>query len=254
VAGHSKWANIKHRKAAQDAKRAKVWTRLIREVTISAREGGGDPEANPRLRAAVTTARAANMPNDTVEKAIKRGTGDLDGVTYEEITYEGYGPGGVALLVETQTDNKNRTAAEVRHVFTKYNGKLGSTGCVSYLFTRKGMIVVGGEEGDEAVDVEAVMDVAIEHGAEDVEESGGTVAVTTAFEDLHAVSAALQEAGFPVRSAELVMEPSTEVQITDEKEAAGVLRLVNMLDDLDDVSRVSANFDIDDELMARLDS
>ena len=254
MAGHSKWANIKHRKAAKDAKRAKVWTRLIREVTIAAREGGGDPEANPRLRAAVTTARAAEHANDTVEKAIKRGTGDLDGVTYEEINYEGYGPGGVAILVETQTDNKNRTAAEVRHVFTKYNGKLGSTGCVSYLFSRRGMIVVGGEEDDDAVDAEAVMEVAIEHGADDVEESGGTVAVTTAFEDLHTVSTALQEAGFPVRSAELVMEPSTEVQITDEKEAAGLLRLVNMLDDLDDVSRVSSNFDIDDELMARLDS
>ncbi|MBD3220974.1 YebC/PmpR family DNA-binding transcriptional regulator [bacterium] len=252
MAGHSKWANIKHRKAAQDAKRAKVWTRLIREVTIAAREGGGDPEANPRLRAAVTSARAANMPNDTVERAIKKGTGDLDGVSYEEINYEGYGPGGVALLVETQTDNKNRTAAEVRHVFTKYNGKLGSTGCVAYLFERKGLIVVGSEEA--GIDVDAVMDLAIENGAEDVEEAEGNVVVTTAFEDLHNVSSAIQEAGHPVQSAELVMEPSTEVKITDEKEAAGVLRLVNMLDDLDDVSRVSANFDIDDDLMAKLDS
>jgi YebC/PmpR family DNA-binding regulatory protein len=253
VAGHSKWANIKHRKSAQDAKRAKVWTRLIREVTIAARVGGGDPDANPRLRAAVTTARANNMPNDTVEKAIKRGTGDLDGVTYEEINYEGYGPGGVALLVETQTDNKNRTAAEVRHAFTKYNGKLGSTGCVSYLFTRKGLIVVGNED-DTGVDVEKVMEVAIENGAEDVEEAEGSVVVTTAFEDLHQVSTALTDAGLPVQSAELVMEPSTEVKITDEQEAAGVLRLVNVLDDLDDVSRVSANFDIDDDLMARLES
>lgn len=252
MAGHSKWANIKHRKSAQDAKRAKVWTRLIREVTIAARVGGGDPDANPRLRAAVITARANNMPNDTVEKAIKRGTGDLDGVTYEEINYEGYGPGGVALLVETQTDNKNRTAAEVRHAFTKYNGKLGSTGCVSYLFTRKGMIVVGSDDDD--VDVEKVMEVAIENGAEDVEEGEGRVVVTTAFEDLHQVSTALTEAGLPVEGAELVMEASTEVKITDEKEAAGVLRLMNVLDDLDDVSRVSANFDIDDELLARLDS
>jgi len=254
VAGHSKWANIKHRKAAQDAKRAKVWTRLIREVTISAREGGGDPEANPRLRAAVTTARASNMPNDTVEKAIKRGTGELEGVTYEEINYEGYGPAGVAILVETQTDNKNRTAAEVRHVFTKYGGKLGSTGCVSYLFTRKGMIVVVADEGEAAVDPEQVMEVAIENGAEDVEESAGTVVVTTAMEDLHAVSTALQEAGLPVRDADLVMEASTEVAIEDEKEAAALLRLVNYLDDLDDVSKVSANFDIDAELLARLDS
>lgn len=252
MAGHSKWANIKHRKAAQDSKRAKVWTRLIREVTIAARLGGGDVESNPRLRAATASARAANMPNDTVERAIKKGTGDLDGVTYEEINYEGYGPGGVALLVETQTDNKNRTAAEVRHVFTKYNGKLGSTGCVSYLFERKGMILVADEDAE--VDVEQVMDLAIENGAEDVEENEGNVVVTTAFEDLHQVSTALGEAGLPVQSAELVMEASTEVKITDEKEAAGVLRLVNMLDDLDDVSRVSANFDIDDELMAKLDS
>lgn len=254
MAGHSKWANIKHRKAAQDAKRAKVWTRLIREVTIAAREGGSDPEANPRLRAAVTTARANNMPNDTVEKAIKRGTGELEGVTYEEINYEGYGPAGVAILVETQTDNKNRTAAEVRHVFTKHGGKLGSTGCVSYLFTRKGMIVVAADEGEAAVDPEQVMEVAIENGAEDVEESAGTVVVTTAMEDLHAVSTALQEAGLPVRDADLIMEASTEVAIEDEKEAAAVLRLVNYLDDLDDVSKVSANFDIDAELLARLDS
>ena len=252
MAGHSKWANIKHRKAAQDSKRAKVWTRLIREVTISARLGGGDAESNPRLRAAVTSARAANMPNDTVDRAIKKGTGDLDGVVYEEINYEGYGPGGVALLVETQTDNKNRTAAEVRHVFTKYNGKLGSTGCVSYLFERKGMILVADEETE--IDLEQVMDLAIENGAEDVEEAEGNVVVTTAFEDLHVVSTALTEAGLPVQSAELIMEAGTEVKITDEKEAAGVLRLVNMLDDLDDVSRVSANFDIDDELMAKLDS
>jgi len=252
MAGHSKWANIKHRKAAQDSKRAKVWTRLIREVTIAAREGGGDADANPRLRAAVLTARAANMPNDTVEKAIKRGTGDMDGVVYEEINYEGYGPAGVAILVETQTDNKNRTAAEVRHVFTKYNGKLGSTGCVSYLFTRKGMILLTSEEGP--VDVEAAMEAAIENGAEDVEENDGSVVVTTAMEDLHTVSTALTEAGLPVSNAELIMEASTEVEITDEKEAAGVLRLVGMLDDLDDVSSVSANFDIEAELMAKLDS
>ena len=252
MSGHSKWSTIKHKKAAKDAKRAKVWTRLIREVTIAAREGGGSVESNSRLRLAVTSARAANMPNDTVEKAIKRGTGELDGVTYEEINYEGYGPAGVAILVETQTDNKNRTAAEVRHVFTKYNGKLGSTGCVSYLFTRKGFVVVGDEETE--LDLEKAMEVAIESGAEDVEEAEGNVIVTTALEDLHAVATSLQEAGLPVRSAELVMEPTTEVRITEEKDAAGVLRLVNMLDDLDDVSKVSANFDIDDELMARLDS
>jgi YebC/PmpR family DNA-binding regulatory protein len=252
VSGHSKWSTIKHKKAAKDAKRARAWSRLIREVTVAAREGGGNPDANARLRLAITSARAANMPNDTVEKAIKRGTGELDGVTYEEINYEGYGPAGVAILVETQTDNMNRTAAEVRHVFTKYHGKLGSTGCVSYLFTRKGLIMVGDDETE--VDLEKAMEVAIESGAEDVEETDGKVLVTTAMEDMHTVATALHDAGLPVRSAELFMEPATEVHITDEADAAGVLRLVNMLDDLDDVSKVSANFDIDEELIARLDS
>jgi YebC/PmpR family DNA-binding regulatory protein len=252
MSGHSKWSTIKHRKAAQDAKRSRVWTRLIREITVAARQGGGDQDANPRLRAAITTGRASNLPADTIEKAIKRGTGDLDAVTYEEINYEGYGPGGVAILVQTQTDNKNRTAAEVRHVFTKYGGKLGSTGCVSYLFNRKGLIVVG-EEG-QACDVERAMEVAIEHGAEDVEEAEGRIVVSTALEDMHAVTSALQAAGLPIGSAELVMEAETEVKITDEKDAAAILRLVGMLDDLDDVSSVSANFDIDEELLARLES
>lgn len=252
MSGHSKWANIKRRKASQDAKRSRVWTRLIREITVAAREGGGDPEGNPRLRAAVTTGRAANLPGDTIDKAIKRGTGELDGVTYEEINYEGYGPGGVAILVETQTDNKNRTAAEVRHVFTKYGGKLGSTGCVSYLFSRKGLIVVRHESA--AIDTDRAMEVAIEHGAEDVEEADGGVVVTTAMEQMHQVAAALQGAGLPVLSAELVMEASTTVELTDEQEAGTVLRLVGYLDDLDDVSKVSANYDIADDLLAKLDN
>ena len=251
MAGHSKWANIKHRKAAQDAKRARVWTRLIREITIAAREGGGDVEANPRLRAATTTARASNLPGDTIEKAIKRGTGDLEGVRYEEISYEGYGPAGVAILVETQTDNKNRTAADVRHVFTKYGGKLGANGCVSYLFSRKGLVVVGDDSG--VVDAERVMEAAIEAGAEDVEQGEGAMVVTTAMEDLHTVTTALHDAGLPVRSAELFMAASTEVKLDSEKDAAAVLRLVNMLDDLDDVAKVSANYDIDDALLARLE-
>jgi len=190
MAGHSKWANIKHRKGAQDAKRAKIFTRLIRELTVAARQGGGDPESNPRLRAAMTTARGSNMPNDTITKAIKRGTGEIAGMVIEEVNYEGYGPGGVAILVECQTDNKNRTTAEVRHVFTKFNGNLGANGCVSYLFERKGMVVLDGTR----CDLEAAMDAAIEAGAEDVEEEGEVISVTTAMEDLHAVSAALHEA------------------------------------------------------------
>jgi len=249
MSGHSKWANIKHRKAAQDAKRAKVWTKLIREITVAAREGGSDVEANPRLRAAVTTARGANMPNDTVEKAIKRGTGEIEGAVFEEVNYEGYGPGGVAILVETQTDNKNRTAAEVRHIFTKGGGKLGSAGCVAYLFERKGMVVLAGDR----CDIETVMEAAIDAGAEDVDEVGESIVVTTSLEDLHTVAGALEQAGLPVSSTELTQEPSTTVQV-DEKDVATLLRLINLLDDLDDVSAVSANFDIDDEVLARINA
>ncbi|MEN8007720.1 MAG: YebC/PmpR family DNA-binding transcriptional regulator [Candidatus Krumholzibacteriota bacterium] len=248
MAGHSKWANIKHRKGAQDAKRAKIFTRLIREITVAARQGGGDPESNPRLRAAMLTARGSNMPNDTITKAVKRGTGEIEGMVIEEINYEGYGPGGVAILVECQTDNKNRTTAEVRHVFTKFNGNLGAHGCVSYLFERKGMVVLDGER----CDLEAAMDAAIEAGAEDVEEDGGIISVTTAMEDLNAVSAALDEAGLPVNSTELVQVPSTSITV-ERSDALTLMKLITNMDDLDDVSQVSANFDISDEVMAEIE-
>ena len=248
MSGHSKWANIKHRKGAQDARRAKVFTRLIREITVASRQGGGDPEGNPRLRAAVTTARGSNMPNDTISKAIKRGTGELGDLIIEEINYEGYGPGGVAILVECQTDNKNRTTAEVRHVFTKFNGNLGANGCVSYLFERKGMVILDGER----CDLEVAMDAAIEAGAEDVEEEGDIISVTTAMEDLHKVGAALGEAGLPVTSTELVQLPTTTVHI-EKSDALTLMKLITDMDDLDDVSQVSANFDIDDEVMAAIE-
>jgi len=248
MSGHSKWANIKHRKGAQDARRAKIFTRLIREITVAARQGGGDPEANPRLRSAVITARGSNMPNDTITKAIKRGTGELGDLVIEEVNYEGYGPGGVAVLVECQTDNKNRTTAEVRHVFTKFNGNLGANGCVSYLFERKGMVVLDGER----CDLEAAMDAAIDAGAEDVEEDGGIISVTTAMEDLHAVSSALSEAGLPVTSTELVQMPSTTINV-EKSDALTLMKLITNMDDLDDVSQVSANFDIDDEIMAEIE-
>ncbi|MFT5234157.1 MAG: YebC/PmpR family DNA-binding regulatory protein [Candidatus Krumholzibacteriia bacterium] len=248
MAGHSKWANIKHRKGAQDAKRAKVFTRLIREITVAARQGGSDPDANPRLRSAIIAGRSSNMPNDTIEKATKRGTGELGDLIIEEINYEGYGPGGVAVLVECQTDNKNRTTAEVRHAFTKYNGNLGSNGCVSYLFERKGMIVLDGEK----TDMEKVMDAAIEAGAEDVEDDSGVISVTTAMEELHSVSAALSDADFPVMSTDLVQVPSTTIQV-EGKDALTLMKLVTRLDDLDDVSQVSANFDIDDDVMAEIE-
>ena len=248
MSGHSKWANIKHRKGAQDARRAKVFTRLIRELTVASRQGGGDPESNPRLRAAVTTARGSNMPNDTITKAIKRGTGELGDLIIEEINYEGYGPGGVAILVECQTDNKNRTTAEVRHVFSKFNGNLGANGCVSYLFERKGMVVVDGER----CDLESAMDAAIEAGAEDVEEDGGIISVTTAMEDLHAVSSALSEAGLPVTSTGLVQLPGATVNV-EKSDALTLMKLITHMDDLDDVSQVSANFDLDDEILAEIE-
>jgi len=246
MSGHSKWSTIKRKKGAKDAQRSKVWSKVIREITVAAR-GGGDPEANPRLRAAITAAKSANMPNDTIEKAIKRGTGEIEGLVYEEIAYEGYGPGGVAILVETQTDNRNRTAAEVRHVFTKYNGKLGSAGCVAYLFDRKGMIVLESTR----CDLDTAMDAAIEAGAEDVAEEGDSLVITTGFEDLQAVNQALLEAGLPVASAELTLIPQTTVPVAG-GEASQVLRLITALDDLEDVSTVSANFDIDDQELADL--
>jgi YebC/PmpR family DNA-binding regulatory protein len=247
MSGHSKWSTIKRKKGAKDAQRSKIWSRLIREVTVSARLGGGDQDANTRLRAAITAARAANMPLDNVEKAIKRGTGEIAGAIYEEIAYEGYGPGGVALLVETQTDNKNRTAAEVRHVFTKYNCKLGSSGCVSYLFDRKGMIVLDASR----CDLDTAMDAAVDAGAEDVADEDDSIVITTSLEDLHAVNQALVEKGLPVISAELTNVPQTIVKVSG-KEAETLLKLINQLDDLDDVSSVSANFDIDDEELATL--
>jgi YebC/PmpR family DNA-binding regulatory protein len=248
MAGHSKWANIKHRKGAQDAKRAKVFTRLIREITVAARQGGGDPEANPRLRSAMYTARGSNMPNDTIERAIKKGTGELGDMVIEEVNYEGYGPGGVAILVECQTDNRNRTTPEVRHVFSKFNGNLGSTGCVSYIFDRKGIIVIDGER----CDLDTAMEAAIEAGAEDVEEDDGVITVTTAMEDLHTVSRALSDQGLPITSTELAQIPNTTVKV-EESDALTLMKLITHMDDLDDVSQVFANFEIDDDLMARIE-
>jgi YebC/PmpR family DNA-binding regulatory protein len=246
MSGHSKWSTIKRKKGANDARRSKIWSKLIREITIAARESG-DPEANPRLRAAIGAGRAANMPGDTIEKAIKRGTGELDGATYEEMTYEGYGPGGVAIYVETQTDNRNRTAAEVRHVFSKYNGKLGSSGCVAYLFSRQGQITL-----DRArCDLEAAMEAAIEAGAEDVSEEQDSILVMTSMEDLHQVAQTLQEAGLPVVSAELAMVPQNTIKVSG-AEARSLLNLIEALDELDDVAEVSANFSIDDAELTAL--
>ncbi|MBF0293755.1 MAG: YebC/PmpR family DNA-binding transcriptional regulator [Magnetococcales bacterium] len=247
MAGHSKWANIKIRKGAQDAKRGKVFTKLIREITTAARLGGGEPSFNPRLRAAILAARAQNMPRDTMEKAIKRGAGAEEGTDFKEVRFEGYGPAGVAIIVDTLTDNNNRTVADVRHIFSKYGGNMGSAGCVAYLFDKKGVLLFSG------VGEEALMEAALEAGAEDMIADGGEFEVVTAPDQFESVREALVAAGFanPI-SAELTLRPQNTVTLQDEKHAATLLKLLDMLEDNDDVQKVYANFDIPDDLMERL--
>ncbi len=247
MAGHSKWANIQHRKGAQDARRGKLFTKLIREITTAARLGGGDPATNPRLRTAVDKALTANMTRDTIERASKRGSGDLDGVVYEEVRYEGYGPGGIAVMVDCMTDNRNRTVAEVRHAFSKNGGNLGSDGSVGYLFSHSGVILLpSGVDGDK------VMEVALEAGAEDiVENADGTLEVLTAPEDFEQVRDALVAAGFKPEHAEATMRASTSVAVEGE-DAAGMMKLLEMLEDLDDVQNVYSNADISDEVLEGL--
>jgi len=249
MAGHSKWANIKHRKAAQDKKRGKVWTKLIREVTIAAREGGGDPNANPRLRLAMDKAFGANMPRDTVERAIKRGAGAEEGENYEEIRYEGYGPGGVAIMVDCMTDNRNRTAAEVRHAFTKHGGNLGTDGSVAYLFTKQGIVSF-----QPGTDEDKVMEAALEAGAEDVVvNDDGSLDVITTPDEFSAVCDGLGEAGFDTSVSEVTFNASTSAEL-DRDNAEKLLKMVDMLEDLDDVQEVYHNADISDEIMAELDA
>ena len=248
MAGHSKWANIRHRKGAVDAKRGKIFTRLIKEITVAARMGGGDPDGNPRLRSAIASARSENMPKDNITRAIKKGTGELEGEVYDEILYEGYGPGGVAVLVECMTDNRNRTVAEVRHAFSKSNGNLGESGCVAYMFDKKGMIQVDGSTTNE----EELMDMAIEAGADDVEEDGGQFQVVTAPEDFDEVRENLEKAGVTISEASLTMIPSNTVEVTDEKQAKSLIKLLQTLEDNEDVQNVHANCDIDDALMEEL--
>ncbi|MFC1600725.1 YebC/PmpR family DNA-binding transcriptional regulator [Candidatus Sumerlaeota bacterium] len=248
MSGHNKWASIKHKKAANDAKRGNIFTRIIREITVAAKNGGGDTSANPRLRTAIATAKAANMPGKNIDNAIKKGTGEMPGVIYEEFAYEGYGPGGVALLVDSTTDNRNRTSAEVRHAFTKYNGNLGEVGCVTWMFTRKGQILVDG-----AADEDELMMTALEAGAEDVVNDGESFTVATEPNACAEVQEALTEAGFTVLSSEIARIPNTTVKI-EGKEAESLMRLLNALEDLDDTQSVSANFEMDDELLERLSS
>lgn len=247
MAGHSKWANIKHRKAAQDAKRGKVFTKLIRELVVAAKAGGPAPEDNPRLRAAIDKALGANMKKDTIEKAIARGAGTGEGDSYEEVTYEGYGVGGIAVLVECLTDNRNRTVSDVRHAFTKRGGNLGTDGSVAYLFTRTGQISFAPES-----DEDQIMEVALESGAEDVvSNDDGSIDVLTAWEDFTAVNDALKEAGLEAENAEVTMLASTNVTL-DKDSAEKTLGLVDMLEDLDDVQNVYTNADIPAEVLEQL--
>ena len=248
MAGHSKWANIKHRKAAQDAKRGKIFTKLIRELVVAAKAGGPNPDDNPSLRAVMDKALTANMKRDTIDKAVARGAGTNDEDNYEAASYEGYGVGGVAVLVECLTDNRNRTVADVRHAFTKRGGNLGTDGSVAYLFTRTGQISYA--EGDE----DQLMELALEAGAEDVVTNGdGSIEVITAFEDFASVKVAMVEAGFTPDHAEVTMVPSTTVPL-DKEGAEKIIGLVDMLEDLDDVQNVYTNADIPDEVLDQLSS
>jgi YebC/PmpR family DNA-binding regulatory protein len=244
MSGHSKWATIKRRKAAVDAARGKVFTRHAREIITAARHGGGDPEANVRLRTAITAAKADNMPNANIEKAIKRGTGEIEGVQYEEITYEGYGPGGAALFLDIVTDNRNRTVSEIRHLLAKHSGSLGENGCVAWMFEPKGNVwIAAGGRGEEEV-----MELVVEVGAEDFARDGELWQIVTAPQDLFKVREALEERGVEIDSAELVRVPQNTVRL-EGAQAESMLKLMNALEDHDDVQRVSANFDIPDEIL-----
>ncbi|MEA2109209.1 MAG: YebC/PmpR family DNA-binding transcriptional regulator [Pseudomonadota bacterium] len=249
MSGHNKWSSIKHRKGAVDAKRGKIFTKLIKEITVAARQGGGDLDANPRLRTAIAAAKAVNMPKDNIERSIKRGTGELEGVSYEELFYEGYGPGGVAVMVDILTDNRNRTAADIRHIFNKGNGNLGENGCVAWMFDTKGLIVFEKENIGE----EELFNLALEAGADDVEEiaEDGIFEVITTPESFEAVKQAFDEKGWSYASAEVTKIPQNTIKL-EGKAAEQMLRLMEKLEDSDDVQNVYANFDIDMELIEQL--
>ena len=240
MAGHSKWKQIKHKKAITDAKRASSWTKVIREITVAAKAGGGDPAGNPRLRTAIDAAKAVNMPNDNIDRAIKKGTGELEGQSYEELTYEGYGPGGTAIFIETTTDNPNRTVAEIRYVFSRNHGNLGATGSVAWMFDRKGQLYLDADRYDE----EAAMEAALESGADDFAREGEQFVVSTEPAMFHAVREALEAKQFAVDEAELAMVPRNTVKV-EGADAERLIKLLEALEELDDVSKVFSNFDID---------
>jgi YebC/PmpR family DNA-binding regulatory protein len=245
MSGHSKWATIKHKKAATDARRGKLFTKLLREITVAARMGGGDPKGNPRLRSAVLEARSNSVPGDNIDRAIKKGTGELEGESYEEVIYEGYGPGGVAILVEGLTDNRNRTSSEIRHLFTRHGGNLGESGCVSWMFARRGYFAI--ERGARGVPgEEELMELALELGAEDVATDDEHYEITTSPEDFTAVQEALEQRGLPLAAKQLAMVPQTQMEVPAER-VGQVLRLMEALEDHDDVQHVWANLDLDEK-------
>lgn len=247
MSGHSKWSTIKRKKGAADAKRGKAFTKIIKEIMVAARFGGSDINSNSRLRAAVTAAKAENMPKDNIERAIKKGTGELEGVHYEELIYEGYGPGGVAMMLEVMTDNKNRTVADVRHIFSKQNGNLGEAGCVSWMFEKKGLIVIDKSNANE----DRLIEVALDAGALDVKDTDKDFELVVPPSNFEEVKKALEDAGFKFNYAEVTLVPQSTIRLTG-KEAEQMLKLMEGLEDSDDVQKVYANFDITDEEMERL--
>ncbi|HEY1373011.1 MAG TPA: YebC/PmpR family DNA-binding transcriptional regulator [Candidatus Binatia bacterium] len=246
MSGHSKWSSIKHKKAAKDAKRGKLFTKMIKEITVAARAGGGDINGNPRLRTAVLTAKANSMPNDNIERAIKKGTGELEGAAYEEVQYEGYGPGGTAILVQVLTDNKNRTVQEIRHLFTRYGGNLGENGCVAWMFDKKGLITIDKAQVDE----DRLFTLALDAGAEDVRDEDGTFEVLTSPEDFEKVRETLDREKITHATAQVTMMPKSTVTV-DEKHAEQILKLTEELEDHDDVQSVAANFNIPTEFLEK---
>lgn len=247
MSGHSKWATIKRKKGKADAERGRVFTKLIKEITVAARAGGGDPDANPRLRTAIAGAKAANMPQDNIKKGILKGTGELPGITYDEVTYEGYGTAGVAVYLAALTDNKNRTVAEIRHLFSKYNGNLGENGCVAWMFDNQGVINVDSSVCDE----ETLMDIVLEAGATDMTTQDTVYEIITPSSELESVRSAIEAKSIPIVSAEVTMIPQNTVKL-NEKQAETMLKLYEALEDHDDVQNVYANFDIDDEILNKL--
>ena len=247
MSGHSKWATIKRKKGKADAERGKVFTKLIKEITVAARAGGGDADANPRLRTAMAAAKAANMPQDNIKRAVQKGTGELPGVSYDEVTYEGYGPAGVAVYVIVLTDNKNRTVADIRHLFSKYNGNLGENGCVAWMFDKQGIVQVDSTICDE----DTLMEIVLDAGASDLSQQGDIFEVITPPEDLENVRVAIEAKSIPVISAEISLIPQNTVKL-EEKQAETMLKLYEALEENDDVQNVYANFDIDDSILEKL--